>query len=354
MRIGIDMRPLTVPTFGIGRYTRELLSRLMQLAPEHDWYFYADRPILSPPESERATIREFSSHNRAMGLARTQLTFTHWANRDKLDLFWSPRHHLPLFLDSNIKQLLTVHDIVWKKFPQTMRPMNLFVERLLMPPSLQKADRIIAVSHATKMDLLDCMSVDEGKVFVIHEAAGEILSAHPPKEIEGRYFLFVGTHEPRKNLKRLIEAFDIYRAAGGGLRLVIAGANGWGEQVGQHSELLSLGYVSDDRLNGLLTHAHALVMPSLYEGFGLPLLEAIQRNVPVITSNVSSMPEIIGSAGIVIDPIDTEAISKALFRMENLAEHELFTAQCAAQSGRFSWDLAARETLRIIESLCPA
>jgi glycosyltransferase involved in cell wall biosynthesis len=355
MKIGVDVRPLTVPTFGIGRYTRELLQRLPGLAPQHDWYFYADRPVLATPESDQITLREFSSHHRLLSLARTQLTFAHWANRDGLDLFWSPRHHLPLLMNPSIRQLLTVHDIVWKKFPQTMRPANLFVERLLMPPSLEQATRVIAVSNSTKRDLVESLSVEESKVDVIYEAAGEILVDDPLREIAQNYFLFVGTDEPRKNLKRLVQAYRQYRSTGGAQALLIVGAKGWGsvnESAASDDGILSMGYVSDSRLNGLLKHATALLLPSLYEGFGLTLLEAMQRGVPVVTSNISAMPEVMGDAGIAVDPLDLGSISQALTRMSDPTERDLFALRCFDQVTRFSWDTAARETLQVIESMC--
>ena len=355
MRIGVDVRPLTVPIFGIGRYTRELLDRLFKLAPHHDWYLYADRPILEAPRSDRITIREFPRHNRVLSLARTQITFAHWANRDRLDLFWSPRHHLPLLMNSSIQQLLTVHDIVWQKFPQTMQPANLLVERLLMPASLARASRVIAVSNSTKRDLIESLGVDESKIEVIYEAAGEIRVAHPAREIDRDYFLFVGTSEPRKNLKRLVESYCQYRSEGGEQALVIVGAKGWGdasEGNRQDDGILSLGYVSDSRLNGLLKHATAVLLPSLYEGFGLTLLEAMQRGVPVIASNVSSIPEVMGDAGIAVDPMDLHSMSQALKRMGDHGERDLFASRCFDQASRFSWDGAARETLQVIESMC--
>jgi len=353
MRIGVDARPLSVPTFGIGRYTRELLERLIVLAPEHDWFLYADRPIFDPPISKNVTLRSFSQHNRIFSLARTQFTFSHWAELDKLDLYWSPRHHLPLFLNRRIKQLVTVHDMVWKKYPQTMQAMNLFVEGLLMPTSLRNADKIIAVSNATKRDLVETLAIIDDKVEVIHEAAGVLRDVDPFREIEAEYFFFVGTHEPRKNLDRLLEAFQIYQSSGGRLQLVIAGAEGWG--AGGHidggSGVQSLGYVSDERLNGLMTHAHALVFPSLYEGFGLPLLESIQRGVPVITSNVSSMPEVAGDAGLFVDPLNVDSIAGGMLTMAAPGKRKIFSRKCDAQLKLFSWDKSAKLTLEVIENL---
>lgn len=354
MKIGVDARPLTVPTFGIGRYTQEILQRLVELAPEDSWFLYADRPLQLSFAAPNVFVRDFPSHNRVASLARTQLTFAHWANRDKLDAFWSPRHHLPLMLSADIRKLVTVHDLVWQKFPETMLKANLFVERLLMPGSVKQADRIIAVSQATRSDLLEAFAVVSEKVDVICEAAGSVTDVNPLREIVDDYFLFIGTHEPRKNLKRLAEAFTRYRSQGGSLKLVLVGASGWGDveqSLQDDSAILKLGYMGDDQLNGVIYHAHALVMPSLYEGFGLPIVEALQRGVPAITSNLSSMPEVVGKAGLLVDPLDVGSIQNALLEMSQPSVHARCASECETQSAKFSWDRAAEETLSVIRSL---
>lgn len=347
MKIGVDARPLTVPTFGIGRYTSELLERMINLPGDHQWYLYADRP-LTMQLPDNVSIRQCQDHNRILSLGRTQFTFSHWARMDKLDVFWSPRHHLPMFLD--MPQVVSIHDIVWKKFPGTMQKANWFVESLLMPMSIRHAKKIITVSESTKRDLISEFNVDESNVVVIYEAASEPLVETNPRELQEDYFLFLGTNEPRKNLHRLLQAHRLYQERGGAKQLVIVGAAGWGSQVSPQPGCQMLGYVDDTRLDGLMKHAHGLVMPSLYEGFGLPLLEAMQRSVPVIASSVSAMPEVVGEAGLLVDPLDVTAIATALAAMDDPATHERLRALCASQAAKFSWDVAAAETLRVISA----
>lgn len=345
MRIGVDARPLTGPTFGIGRYARELLERMFSLSGDHEWFLYADRP-LSLPKADRVNIRQFTSHSPVFSVARTQFTFAHWAVLDNLDVFWSPRHHLPLLLD--IPQVLTIHDLVWRRFPQTMKRTNLFIESLFMPASLARAKKIIAVSHATKLDIETEFQVDPEKVVVIYGAASSQKSTNISREISEDYFLFVGTNEPRKNLPRLFEAYRQYLNSGGRKRLVIVGAAGWGSKISEQDGCLMLGYVDDDRLDALVSHAYALVMPSLYEGFGLPLIEAIQRGVPVVASDVAAMPEVVGKAGILVDPLKSSSICSALHQMDDPQIHSKTLGLCSTQARKFSWDIAAEETLQII------
>lgn len=346
MKIGIDARPLTVPTFGIGRYTRELISRLVQLPGNHQWYLYADRPLLIDP-LHNVTVRQFHEHQPIMSLLRTQVTFAHWAQLDKLDVFWSPRHHLPICLE--IPQVVTIHDIVWKKFPNTMQKANRFIESLLMPPSLKRATSVIAVSEATKADLIAEFKIAPEKIQVIYEAAAELtLPKNTASESEGDYYLFVGTNEPRKNLNRLLQAHAGYLDRGGTKELLIVGSAGWGDQAKPQSGCKMLGYVDDARLDSLLRDAYALVMPSLYEGFGLPLLEAIQRGVPVITGNVSAMPEIAGQAGLLVNPMRVEEISAAMTEMAKPSIRANLQRHCQTQAQKFSWDSAASQTLRVI------
>ena len=347
MRIGVDVRPLTVPTFGIGRYTKALLERLIVLG-EHHWFLYADRPL--PGEwPTNVTVRHFSTHNRLMSLGRTQLTFAHWAALDELDVFWSPRHHLPVLLD--LPQVVTVHDLVWKKFPETMVPANRMIERLLMPGSVRLAQKVIAVSEATRNDLINDLDVDADKIHVVYEAADDRSNSCLDRKILENYFFFVGTNEPRKNLDRLVAAHKKYLHDGGDHSLVIAGSAGWGENLTLHDGVKVLGYVSDERLDNLISHSSALLLPSLYEGFGLPLLEAIQRNVPVISSDVSSMPEIVGNAGILVNPQSVTSISSAMEKMSRLEVRNLYAKNCVAQAAKFSWDDAAQATSQILESV---
>lgn len=358
MKIAVDARALCVPIFGIGRYTREILDRLIG-QPDTEWFLYADRPLpVAYPDHENVTTSSFGSANRLLSLGRTQLAFARWAIRDRVDLFWSPRHHLPLLLDSRIRTVVTVHDLVWKVCPETMLRANRWVEGLLMPASVKKADAIICVSESTQQDLRAHFPRVAGKSVTILEAAGGQIEAAP--NTSSRYFLFVGTLEPRKNLGRLIEAFALARSRGmDDCRLIIAGAAGWNTAIDQairsagvDAHVDVLGHVDDNVLHGYLAGAIALCLPSLYEGFGLPALEAMQYGTPVIGPDRSSIPEIVGEAGLLVDPLSIEDIASAMVRLAT--DDELrgrLSRSARSRAGQFSWDTAAVETFGLFEQL---
>ena len=322
---------------------------MFQLDTEHRWFLYADRPLGGDWPSH-VSVRQFSGHQPLMSLARTQFTFSAWCARDQLDVYWSPRHHLPLF--ANVPCVVTIHDLVWKEFPETMQPANLFVEKLLMPSSVEKAASVIAVSQSTKQEVESTFDIEPERVRLIHEAADLESNQNSSREIPEPYFLFVGTHEPRKNLPRLLEAYQQYLSDGGSHRLMIVGGTGWGDELDSHriEGVRNLGYVEDFRLDGLIRNSTALILPSLYEGFGLPILESLKRGVPVITSKVASMPEIAGPAGLLIDPYSVTEIASAMTQMSNVTFRDRLAAECEGQSDKFSWDRAAQETLAVIEN----
>ena len=358
MRIGVDARPLTVPTFGIGRYTQCLLNVMMKQS-DINWFLYADRPIIHDIAGKNVVLREYPRHQRLLSLYRSQIHFSQWAKEDKLDLFWSPRHHLPLIMDSSIKTVVTIHDLVRQKFPETMLRENLFVERLLMPRSLKKADAIIAVSASTKNDLIEAYSYTDSKICVIHEA---VLNAKQPEKrlLNESYFLCVGTLEPRKNIANSIAAFQKYRAEGGNRHLVIVGGKGWklkdiaSESINyNYRDVIHIvGRVNDEDLMAYYRYADVFIYPSLYEGFGLPPLEAMQYGVPVIASNCSSLPEVIGEGGLFVNPLSIDEICNAMTALSNnQALHQELGKKALEQSKKFSWEKAASETLRLFNSI---
>jgi len=237
-------------------------------------------------------------------------------------------------------------------------PANRFIERLLMPSSLRRADVILCVSEATKADVVTHFPGVAEKTIVIHEAATPM--AAPPLDRAGNYFLFVGTLEPRKNLGRVIEAFARAKEKGlGDCKLVIVGAEGWGDRIdavvsaaGLGNDVELPGHVDDVELHQKLAGAIALLLPSLHEGFGLPALEAMQYGTPVIGANVSSIPEIVGDGGILVDPLSKTSISEALIILATDAERRQVLADNARrQAAKFSWEQAADETLAAFSAL---
>jgi glycosyltransferase involved in cell wall biosynthesis len=199
------------------------------------------------------------------------------------------------------------------------------------------------------------------KASVIPLAATEPMSGseHLPRPIPEAYFLFVGTLEPRKNLMRLLQAFGAQAHRMSGVQLVLAGAVGWGEQnleqalcqLAIEDRVLLAGRLDEASLHGYYRHALALVLPSLCEGFGLPLLEAMQYGVPVITSNCSSMPEVAGAGGLLVDPNDASDIAAAMVELAtDDALRQRLRAAALVQAAGFSWDGAAKQTLAVLEN----
>jgi glycosyltransferase involved in cell wall biosynthesis len=367
-RIGVDARQLSTQVSGIGRYNAEVLSRLVDMG--HEWFLYSHRP-LSLGVWDRANV-----HVRTAGISHTylrmlwsQTVMPWWASQDGLDLFWSPLHRLPLVMSPGLARVVTIHDLVWRHAGQTMRPLNRWLDQTLMPHAVRTSDRVVAVSDSTARDIEREMPFAAGRVRAIPLGAAELGEPDPRESLaalglSGPYFLFVGTLEPRKNLGRLLEAWSrLPPGLGGGTVLAVAGGAGWGGvdvqamvlALGLQDRVRVLGFVSDQQLATLYAHALFLAMPSLYEGFGLPLLEATSRGVPVLTSDIASMPQVAGDAGLLVSPLDVDSIARGLAQMlgesrfrAELARHALASAQ------RFSWDLSARRTMEVFEEAIEA
>lgn len=367
-RIGVDASLLSEQVTGIGRYTHEILSRL--ISNGHEWFLYSHRPlVVGNWKFDNVHLRTGNIPKRFLRMLWVQCVMPLQARRDGVDLFWSPAHRLPSLLSPRIARVVTIHDLVWKHAGETMRPASRWLDATLMPEAVRLADRVITVSTHTAKDLLSEMPNAQGKVHPIPLGVSRLMPASSRESLTSlglneQYFLFVGTMEPRKNLVRLLDAFarlpDILRHSA---VLVIAGGKGWGgvdvatiaEKFGVQDRVRVLGYVSEEQLATLYTHALFLAMPSLYEGFGLPLLEAMSRGIPVLTSNCASMPEIAGNAGVLVDPHDANSISQGLsmFLGDDVYRRGL-ASRAMVNAERFDWVCAADETWRIFDEAISA
>lgn len=342
---------------GITRYSHELLSRLVH--SPHQWFLYFHQPPLhSLPELSNVHIRYADTVLRGFGTVYAQTVFAGWARRDRVDVFWSPRHHLPLILSPRIKTLLTVHDLVWKNYPETMAPMGRLLESFLMPRSIAKAHKVITVSQAIADELVEHFPNCSDELEVIYSG----LTMSPGlggKIIDDPYFLFVGTREPRKNLPRLIKAFQRFSRLNDSCKLILAGAAGWGGQplhqminsCGLSGRVLLTNRVSDAELAEYYSGCLALVMPSLYEGFGLPLIEAMGHGAPVITTNYGACREVAGEAGILVDPGSEQSICDAMLALTNKQLQETLSMIAIRRAQQFNWNTAAGHVRAAIESL---
>jgi glycosyltransferase involved in cell wall biosynthesis len=359
LKIAVDARPLSQPVVGITRYTFELLQRLLVDSP-HEWFLYLDRPsIHSLPDLPNVHIRAGNCQRNTTSTIFAQWFFPRWAKQDRVDVFWSPRHHLPLLLPKRIKSLLTVHDLVWKIYPETMSYLGRWLERALMPPSLARAQAVISVSQATQLDLQKFFPACSDKLTVVRSGLSYTPATAKLDVEKGPYFLFVGTLEPRKNLPRLLGAFAQVVKTNDAISLVLVGGEGWGQQglveiideLGLVDRVKLTARVSEQELAGFYANARALVMPSLYEGFGLPLLEAMGHGVPVISSNFGAMKEIAGDAGLLVDPYSEQQLATAMIEMLTDEIHTDLSIKATARAALFDWDNSAKAVLEIIEQM---
>jgi len=265
-----------------------------------------------------------------------------------------------------------VHDLIFRHLPQHHKPLNRWYLNLTLPLYCRRATHIIAVSAQTRRDLSAAYRLPAEKITVIHEAADPCFCPQPPETVAAararyrlpeRYLLFVGTIEPRKNLGRLLQAFERLHEARLTDALVIVGQRGWLyddffaalENSPARQAVIFPGFVPDADLPAVYAGAQALAFPSLFEGFGLPVLEAMACGTPVVCSNTSSLPEVVGEAALLVDPTDVDALADALTRVlrDDALRRELWQKGWA-QVQHFTWQETARRTLAVYHALAPA
>lgn len=342
MKIGLDLAPLSEFRGGITVFIRELLRELVR--PEHGLdligYLHND----ADPGIEGMTIRRGEGISRHVRQAWMQAEGRRLALEDDLDIFWSTLYQVPRGFPGKIPIVTTVYDVMWKILPETMRMRTRFHLDMVAPRAIRNATLTTTISNSTTRDverLFGC------KATTIHPGVRSDFRPLEPDSVEKeRYALFVGTREPRKNLPNILRAWEAVPEAP---TLAIAGgAKGWDQDEISGDRIRHLGNIPDKDLPALYSGADFFVYPSLYEGFGLPVLEAMACGCPVITSNVSSLPEVAGDATLLVDPNSVEEIAGAI---RNLSTHPLLRAELRErglkQAAKFSWKKAASEYARI-------
>jgi glycosyltransferase involved in cell wall biosynthesis len=278
-------------------------------------------------------------------------------------LFHATEHLLlPL---SGVPTVLTVHDLIFRRYPAHHKRLNRWYLNATMPLFCRRAGHLIAVSAQSKRDVIEAYGIPPEKITVIYEAADPRFCPQPAETVAAvraryglpdRYLLFVGTIEPRKNLGRVLAAFERLHAEGLTDALVIVGKRGWLyndffarlEASPTKQAVIFPGFVPDADLPAVYTGAQALAFPSEFEGFGLPVLEAMACGAPVVCSNTSSLPEVTGDAALLIDPLNVDALTEVLRRvLDDPALAADLRARGLAQAARFSWARAAEETLAV-------
>jgi glycosyltransferase involved in cell wall biosynthesis len=285
-------------------------------------------------------------------------------------LFHATEHLLPPL--RAIPTVLTVHDLIWDHLPSHHKLLNRWYLRLAMPLYCRRATHVIAISEHTRRDLIAAYGIAPQKTSVIYEAAAPHFALQPPETVAAararyglpdRYLLFVGTIEPRKNLVRLLSAFETARVGGLTDGLVIVGQRGWLcddffarlEQSSARRAVLLPGYVPDSDLPAIYSGAQALMLPSLYEGFGLPVLEAMACGTPVLAAGVASIPEVGGEAASYFDPTSVDEMVLCIRRLlSDAGLGEEMRARGVARAARFSWERAAAETESVYDAVLDA
>jgi glycosyltransferase involved in cell wall biosynthesis len=361
--IGVDARPLSSALTGIGQYTFQLLKRLPALG--HRWTFYSNAPfkVELPEYANVRYVISPRSRIKGMGALWSQMRLPYLIRKDPLDVFWSPRHHLPLLGNAQLPMVLTIHDLVYRLFPKTLKRSNYFLESLLLPASVKRANKIITVSQTSANDLKKILHVPENKIQVIYLGLSTSNVDHAVVNlatlgIHGPYILFLGTLEPRKNVMRLIQAYArLPEALRAKHQLVLAGGAGWGgegytdlvRQFNLTERVVFTGYVTEEQRLALLHRATVFAFPSLYEGFGFPVIEAFAAGVPVLTSKDGATAEVAGDAACLINPYDVAEISHGLeMLLTNTTLREKYSQQGLQRVVDFNWDQAAEKTLDVL------
>ena len=360
MRIGIDGRLLSVRHTGISVYTLELLRRLQHY--DVDYFIYMpSEPVEVERWSGQITFRYSSCRSRLGRFLWAQALLPKLAISDRLDIFWGPAHRVPHQLPRRTAKVVSIHDLTWKLHPGTMRLTGFINEWLQVPSVLRNCDRVVVDSESTFSDLIKFFPSVEEKTTVVPLGIPFLTQPEPRLSllrfnIDRPYFLFVGTLEPRKNLRRLLLAYSLLpRAVREQNLFVVVGGSGWGPSIkryaaslGINEQVIFLGYIDRGVLATFYANAKFLAMPSIYEGFGLPIVEAMSLGLPVLASGVSSMPEVVGEAGLLVNPMDHNEISRAILRM--LTDGELLcrlSFLAKKQARLFSWEKAASAIMDI-------
>lgn len=416
MNIGFDAsRAFIGNKTGTENYSYQILKHLVQLDHTNTYYIYLRPGVFYKgcPCAARAALAQYNNLKfitiphphlwTQVGLAKQ--TFL-----DKLDVLFIPAHTIPLVRKPGLKTVVTVHDLGAEYLPQAHQIKQRLYLNLMTHHQLKSASHIIAVSEATKNDLIKKVCLPKDKISVVYEGYDKdkfrVQSANRRTKFKinqtikqyhltyHNYFLFVGTIQPRKNIARLITAYAKFLKSypntknegfGTGSKyyvardknkkplihntnpqsLVLAGSKGWlsdeiyelPKKLGIKDQVKFLGYIPDEDLPALYSGARAFLFPSLFEGFGLPILEAMAVGCPVLTSNVSSIPEVTlrlpkGHAALLVDPYSIEDIARGISKLS--INHELRTKLTTlgfTQVKKFSWEKAAKETLVILEKV---
>lgn len=367
MKIAINTRFLLPgPMEGLGRYTYEVARRLVQAHPEHEFLFFFDRPYDKRflfDKNVQAVVLPPPARHPVLWYIWFEYSVRRALKKYQPDVFFSPDGYLSL--RARTPTVMVVHDLAFEHFPEAIPFLVRHFYKFYSPRYCRRADHLLAVSEYTRKDIQKQYGIAEDRITTCGNGCRNGFSPLPETErqlarqqyAEGRpYFLYVGAVHPRKNTHRLIEAFSLFKQkTGAPIKLLLAGRFAW--QTGPVKEAFEvsafqkdihfLGFVPDEELPRLIGAAFSFVYPSLFEGFGLPLLEAMHCDVPVISSLSSSLPEVAGDAALLVDPMNARQLADALRRLyEEEGLRQNLIEKGKKQRQKFSWDKTAEIAYR--------
>ena len=389
MRIGIDIRAIGYQRTGDETYTLQLIKSLAKMDKNNKYFLYTDIHDQSSLNKVEKLLSIDNKNFKVIPVSpRSKLLWTMYslpkqARKDNIDIL-HVQYIAPLFLSKSIKLITTIHDISFARYPEFISRKDLFTLNLLIKPSLRVADSIIAISQFTKDEIVDVYNVDREKVRVIYNGGvaqefKEVIDNKNVLEFRAKYgiikpyLLFLGTLQPRKNITFLIEAFVKLKAKYEnndkirGLTLVIRGKRGghnYDKKIDKvlddvrdkypqiYEQIKFIGYISNEEIPFIFKGAKAFCFTSVYEGFGLPLLESMTVETPVVASSESCFPEIIKDAGVIYDKgVKEDWVSKInkLINSENLQNNLIQKGRQRAKF--FSWEKNAKKTIELYEEL---
>lgn len=368
MKIGIITDAIDDNAGGIQTYVRGLVENIFKIDKKNKYYLIHHKKSGDPIYKKRREIiiplRPFPFYREIRKIFVMHCILKKY----KLDLVHETAQIGPFFFPAPFKKIITIHDLVPLKYPKTNTFFVWLHHRIGLPLIIKQIDKIIAVSNNTKKDIMTFFGASEKKIQVIYEGHFDyykkIIDPNKLKEIKDKYnlhfpfILFIGTIEPRKNINRVIKAFARIKESIPSFKLVIVGKTGWKctdlyaliKATGLQDKIIFTGYVPEEDLPTLNTLATVLVYPSLYEGFGLSPLGAMKCGCPVVSSNCSSIPEVVGSAGVLVNPFSIKEIAESiLVIIKNEKRRYLLIKKGFLQSKKFDWKKFAKQTIKLYE-----
>lgn len=383
MRIGIDIRCLVEgKNTGVEEYTTNTLHRLFELDQKNQYVLFLNSwreskaDLWQFEKYKNVSVKEFHFPNKLLNFC---FWYFKWPHVDKLlgglDIFFMPNINF-VGLSKKVKLILTLHDLSFEIFPETFSLKRRIWHHFINPRQLcKRASRIIAVSDSSKNDIEQYYGIDAKRIQRIYNAASEdierldrndsrLLAVKEKYHLPFNFIFYLGTIEPRKNIPAIVQAFDHLKASGNPqfekYKLVIAGGLGWNVEKILASarnarftnDIIFTSCITNEDKAAVYTLASLFVYPSFFEGFGIPVLEAMRSGVPVITSNSSALPEVVGDSGLMIDPDKPDEILSAM--REILSNRQLYDSMSQKgmrQALRFNWRTSARELLELIQNI---